>query len=491
MRYIKLFMSVIVALSFCSCKKEKPFDYKLNDYSIAKVTCQASSSVLVADDLSELDLNVKIYIENGTYTDIDSVERTAYREVPKERWRDHEIKFFLADGTPVSSPFKIASSAVDKLQFYATVDGIRSTKSVAAHLSEFPPFGSKVTPIAPQNEPSFFEVKVKEPLAVGSVKKIPVIFHVINPKRYEDAYQRLDEAVLYDMINQWNNVFGRKNDRSPNGGNPNIEFVPAIKDPAGRLLDRPGIHKVILTDAQVTTFEASPLSHIWSNTSTFYWNCDRYLNVWISYNSSKLPTTVWQNYIKKSMPLVFPQGVWSNVAFSLPPDYQGAVKQLNETELNAWKLNPGGAAGIGELEQVGLLFDSSLLTIKDRVNVVQPMGAFLGLIPNAPLLSTANYLLPPTGSVRKWYDDLCADTWQYNLWYATAENGGFEPAGMGSPTAKYGQITGSPQVYTSSNIMEVGSNCTSISLQQTARINWVLENAPGRQSWKNPSALAR
>ncbi|OOG17984.1 hypothetical protein BWD42_11845 [Sphingobacterium sp. CZ-UAM] len=484
-------MSVIIALSFCSCKKEKPFDYKLNDYSLAKVTCQASSPILVADRISELDLNVKLYIENGTYTDINSVERTAYKEVPKERWRDHDIKFFLADGTPVVPPFKIATAAVNKLQFYATVDGMRSTKSVAAYLSEFPPFGSKVTPIAPQNEPSFFDVTVKEPLAVGTVKKIPVIFHVINPKRYEDAYQRLDEAVLYDMINQWNNVFGRKNDRSPNGGNPNIEFVPAIKDPAGRLLDKPGIHKVILTDAQVTTFEASPLSHIWSNTSTFYWDCDRYLNVWISYNSSKLPTTVWQNYIKKSMPLVFPQGVWSNAVFPLPSDYQGAVKQLNATELNAWKLNPGGTAGTGELEQVGLLFDSSLLTIKDRVNVVQPMGAFLGLIPNAPLLSTANYLLPPTGSVRKWYDDLCADTWQYNLWYATVENGGFEPVGSGSPTLKYGQITGSPQVYTSSNIMEVSSNCTSISLQQTARINWVLENAPGRQAWKNPSAITK
>ncbi|SMC87613.1 hypothetical protein [Pedobacter africanus] len=491
MRNIRLLISITVAFLFCSCTKDKPFDYKLTDYSIAKVTCQASSNILIADNVSELDLDVKIYIENGTYTDINSVKRTAYKEVPKERWRSHDIKFFLADGTPVVPPFKTASSSVNTLQFYAAVDGIRSTKSVAAYLSEFPPLGSKVTQIAQQPEPSFFSVQVKTPFTVGAVKRMPVIFHVINPKRNEDTYQRIDNAVLYNIIDQWNNVFGRKNDRSPNGGNPNIEFVPALKDPSGKLLDQPGIHKIILTDAQVTTFEAGALSYIWSNTSTFYWNCDRYLNVWISYSSSKLPTTVWQNYIKKSLPLVYPQGVWNNSAFPLPADYQAVVKQLNATALDAWKLNPGGTANTGELEQVGLLFDYSLLAVKDRVNVVQPMGAFLGLIPNAPLLSTGNYLLPPTGSVRKWYDDLCTDTWRYNLWFATLDNGGFEPAGTGNPTTKFGQISGSPNVYTSFNIMEISSNCTSISQQQTARINWVLENAPGRQAWKNPSAITK
>ena len=200
---------------------------------------------------------------------------------------------------------------------------------------------------------------------------------------------------------------------------------------------------------------------------------------------------VWQNYINKCIPLVFPQGVWNNTAFPLPTDYQGVVKQLDATSLNAWKLNPGGTANTGNLEQIGLLFDNSALAIKNGVNVIQPMGAFLGLIPNAPLLSSGNYLLPPTGSVRKWYDDLCTDTWRYNLWYATLDNGGFEPVGTGNPTTKYGQITGNPNIYSSSNIMEVSSNCTSISQQQTARINWVLQNAPGRQAWKDPWAITK
>lgn len=129
MNKIVFLLACITALYSCSPDDTERAD--LSDYAIAKVVCQADHNILVADGESQLALHVRLFRHTGsTYTDKYDNEQPVYGEISSDRWRNHDIRFFLADGTPVTQiPYKTANYNAEGLDIYATVDGIRSTMS--------------------------------------------------------------------------------------------------------------------------------------------------------------------------------------------------------------------------------------------------------------------------------------------------------------------------------------------------------------------------
>jgi hypothetical protein len=528
--------SLAALLWACSRDEAPTFDF--SNYTVDKVVCQAGSNILVADNTAQLDLRVAIYTESGTYTDKYGEQRPRYVEVPRDRWRDHEIRFYV-NGAQVTPPYKTGSATPATLECWAEVDGVRSSQSPAKMAALYPRIEQGAAPAtgAPAYEPDpsdlMFEVTVEAPCQMPA-RRIPVIFHIVDTEHNRNAKQELDAAVCTRMIEQWNAAFGRRNSAAPNGDNANLEFVPALKNVSNVRLAEPGINRVYFTAVELAEVKKSggvgyelvmwgggtytdaagqviPMTageYTWLvnnnqlNNKTFnpkaFWNPNRYLNVWIICDDAMGTGTMnYANMAREYLPTVFPEGVYDAEALPLPAMLSSRMRALTPAEMTMWNTNPGNlrlpaigantlANKVKSLRQAGLSFSKAVVT-NNGADVVMHMGAYLGLVPNAPQNATEQWqMLYPSGSA--WLDDFCTDTPVYNMWYAAPRAGGMEPVDEGSNRVKY--TTAAPYyVYNSTNIMEWGSYQTSITPQQLRRIDWVLNNAPGRMMWKDLTAI--
>lgn len=475
----------LCAVTVCfSCSPDKPEMNDFSNYTVDKVVCTAQSNSLVADNESELILEAALYVKSGEYTDIFGNTQYTYRAVPKDRQRRHDIAFYTADGTPVTNPYKTSSANPSKLEFYAVVDGIRSSKPILQLEAEYPEEG---TAVAAQPEPVCFEVNVRKAIAVTTKKRIPVVFHLVDAQYNHNAYQSISSDAVYYVIDLWNSVFGRKADRASNGANPNIEFVPVLRDPSGKKLKDPGINRVLLSESQEPTLTSQGIGYVWNNRSTLYWDCDRYLNVWVFYNGVSVTAL---DGLKKGYPTIYPEGVYNSTVLPLPSSITADLRHLSAADLAAWKTNPGGTANNGYLEKVGLVFSKSGFASRTS-DFVTRMGIFLGVIPNTPYSATSLYpdYSPATGSNKQYMDDRCDDTPQHDIWFwGSPSAGGREASNYGSAQLKY--MKSAPWlIFKSTNIAEHASSQTTVTQDQVKRINWVLENAAGRQPWKNTAAI--
>jgi hypothetical protein len=242
------------------------------------------------------------------------------------------------------------------------------------------------------------------------------------------------------------------------------------------------------------------------NSETFtpkaYYPCTRYLNVWIVCDDVMNPSTSLFNVLAREyLPTVFPEGVYDAEALPLPAMMESRMRKLSAVDMTMWYANPGNlrlpaipnaantlANKIKSLRQAGLSFPKSIVT-NYGADVVTHMGAYLGLVPNSPRSNNQQWQSQFSGS-SVWLDDFCSDTPVYDMWYFGPKEGGMEPESDGSSRMKY--TTQSPYyTYNSNNIMEYGSDQTSITPQQLKRMNWVLENAPGRMMWKDLTAITQ
>ncbi len=531
----------------------------LSNYTVDKVVCQASSSTLIADNTAELDLQVAIYSKAGTYTDKFGTERDRYIEVPRERWRDHDVKFYV-NGQQVTPPYKTGNATPAVLQCYAEVDGVRSSQSPAETAALYQRLGATVAagetaPEEPDTQnPFFFDVTVETPYDMPA-RRIPVVFHIIDTRHNGDRGQTLDAAVIYGVIDRWNDVFGRKIDSAPNGGNANLEFVPAIWHPDGTKLVEPGINRVYLESTDInditatssgsnniggfdlwlsggvrvysstrpynqtnpyTLLTANIFTHLVDNNmlsgASFYdysarrintriFRNDRYLNVWVVCDDYVAAGMMNFQYVAANcLPTVFSEdnGATPYDADALPLPPSVTIRKLSAADLNLWRDNPGNikitqpSGNANDLNRRvksprsgGLVFSKSRLANYAAqtydIDLAAHVGAFFGLVPNS--------LKTVAGSTYTWYDDYCSDTPVYDLWYYGARNGGIEAAGSGSTYVKY-TTTAPYHIYRSTNIMDTYSLGTTITPQQLKRMDWVLNNAPGRMMWKDLTAIA-
>ena len=517
MRTFFLFITVFVVM-FCACSPEDFQDYDLSNYSVDKVVCEASSNFLTADGVAELDLNVKIYTLTGKYTDEYGAERERYMEVPQDRWRNHSIKYYV-NGTEITPPYVTSSTSPSTLQCYAELDGIRSSQSPAKQYALYPPLLNNKDPkpagdspaYLPDPNPFYFEVTVRANYE-APLRRMPVIFHIIDLRQNELKQQVLQASVVKAMVNVLNGVFGRKSDKFPSGANPNIEFVLALKNPSGAILAEPGINRRYVEDSEAGAYTNDHRAWIWNldditsaayaagsmpvRTPRVYWNPDRYLNIWV-YHS---PRDNSGNTSMQFFPRVIPEGLYDPAEFPLPSGWTALLREMNSTDLAIWKANPydlrlppaAFANKIKDLSQVGIYMTKENIANLDFA-IARQMGIFLGLIPSTAVSRTNEYLVVGVGNAT-WWDDLCDDTPLHDYWYGMAHpldlatEGGVEYSATGSSRVKYTKRA--PYfAYRSFNIMENGSSQSSVSLDQVKRMQWVLENMPGRQAWKNPAAI--
>ena len=519
MRTFFLFITVFVVM-FCACSPEDFQGYDLSNYSVDKVVCEASSNFLTADGVAQLDLSVKIYTLTGTYTDEYGVERDRYMEVPQDRWRNHDIKYYI-NGTEVTPPYVTSTVSPSTLQCYAVLDGIHSSQSPAKQYALYPPLLSNRDP-KPESaspvytadpDPFFFEVTVRQAPSAIEVppRRMPVVFHIIDLRDHVAKKQILEASVVTSMVNVLNGVFGRKYDRFPSGANPNIEFVLALKNPSGAILAEPGINRRYIEENELEAYTNDHLTWIWNldditeaaynagsmptRTPRVYWDPDRYLNIWVYHAPRDNSGTTSVQFL----PRVLPEGVYDPAEFPLPAGWTSVLREMNSTQLAQWKANPYDLRlpptrfpdKIKTLSQVGIYMTKENIANYDFA-IARQMGVFLGLIPSTAVSRTGEYLVG-VGSTA-WWDDLCDDTPPYDYWYGVnhpsdgVTEGGVEYSAIGSNRVKYTKVA--PYfAYRSNNIMENGSSQSSVSLDQVKRMQWVLENVPGRQAWKNLTAI--
>jgi hypothetical protein len=537
------FLIILAAVAVLSaCAKDEPQEYDFSNYTIDKVVCEAGSAILVADNISELDLHVKLYSQMGTYTDIYGQQQSRYVEIPRSRWRNHDVKFFL-DDRQITPPYKTSNTTPSALRFRAEVDGIRSSQSPAKLAALFPRYSTGAfetnPPVySPDPDPFFFEVTAVEPYVMPA-RKIPVVFHIIDTRHNANRSQILDAGVIYDVVKAWNAAFGRKSTNAPDGGNANIEFVPALRDPSGVKMAEPGINRIYLTDAQVTEFNDSPWLFLWNmdyinynsrnirfneswynffrdlngnnqipnrapsasrpmgSTINPYFRTDRYLNVYVIYNNST-PSDAGLNFnvlARESMPMVIPEGVYDAGALPLPSLLETRIRHLNPTDMTMWNTNPGNLrlppvafnSKVTTPRQVGLVIRKSDI-VNDKAPYVTHMGAFLGLLPvGSRNFTSSHQMLAATGTA-VWVDDFCSDTPLYNPWFTASAQGGMQTENEGSNRVKY-TLEPPYYIYRSTNIMEINTAATSITPDQLRRMDWVLNNVPGRMMWKDLTAI--
>lgn len=522
-----LFIMLSSALVY-ACSPDSLPTYDFSNYRIDRVVCEASSNYLVADNISELDLHVKLYSKMGTYNDIYGIDRDYYMEIPRERWRDHDIKFYI-NGSRVTPPYKTSATSPATLQCYAEVDGVRSGQSPAKLLALYQPRDSRDAPAGtapeytPDPDPFFFEVTVREAYTPAA-RKIPVVFHIIDTKDNQAKEQELHSSAIYDIIDLLNYVYGRKHSTAPNGANPNIMFVPALKNTSGAKMTEPGINRIYLDGTNTADYSANYLGWIWNldktseglelnesryntmaaagtlpvRTPRVFWNPDRYLNIWVLATPDLIDILLSSSSLAVTyFPLVYPGGIYDDEAFPIPDGWESALRIMDEAQLAMWKKNPYDLRlppakftnKNKSLGQAGLWMTKRQAT-NYSIAITQHMGAFLGLIPNASVTYADEHLTLPTNATgaKRWLDDYCDDLPPQNRWYGEPRIGGVENADSGTGIVKY--TKSAPYfVYRSFNIMESGSSYSYVSQDQVRRMQWVLENVPGRQMWKDLWAI--
>lgn len=522
-RFAIIVLSVAMA---AACTPNTHQDRDFSNYTVDRVVCQASSNFLVADNVSELDLNVEIYTRSGSYTDIYGQQRDLYTVIPRERWRNHDIKFYV-NGSQVTPPYKTSSANPSTLQCYAEVDGVRSGQSPAKLATLYPRLPNGSTPKtdpAPEYpadpDPLLFEVTVREPFNMEP-RRIPIVFHVIDLKDNYERGQSIQTSAIHELVENMNEIFGRRYSTAPNGANPNIEFVPALTKPNGDRLEDAGVNRILLADNDAKDYAAQRLMWIWNvdktdeglamnqeryealaaegklpvRTPRAFWDPDRYLNVWLCYDYG---SPEYSGLVRSFFPMIYPEGVFDPQAIPVPDGWENGNRILTPDEIEMWKKNPGdlrlfeGALADRDfgLGRAGLYCSIRSVTNYD-VTLIRQMGVFLGLIPNGLRSYSWDYhSVPFLGKNAMWLDDMCDDTPQHDRWYMEYKSGGIESEDTGSDRVKYTRQA-PYYTYRSSNIMEVGSPCTVITQDQARRIEWVLRNAPGRQMWRNLSAIEK
>lgn len=174
-KYIYLFLFSL--LFSCKADRESLLDL---DYKIDKVVCQSNSNYFIADGVSEIGLEVKLYTTAGSYTAVNGKQQLIYKEIPQERWKHHIIKFYDKSGKEYPANFTTTSIPAEKMEFYAEVDGLRSSKPVLLEQAENPLQG---TPISPVSDPYFYEVSIRSARPTPALKRYPIIFHVIDTEQ--------------------------------------------------------------------------------------------------------------------------------------------------------------------------------------------------------------------------------------------------------------------------------------------------------------------
>ena len=410
-----IFWMLFLGVAGCS-----PSEYKFmeNGYidvaDVSKIVLRPNHYQLLTDGYAQVDLCPVVFNEAGI-------------EYRNEKLNDDMFEWETVEGRKLPRYFSTADQALNESVFQVFCR-LKGTGLISDTVS----------------------ITMKEPLQVPLYEEftIPVVFHVVVSEEEVLTYGNLSAARIAETMERLNNIFSGKATRNAAGVNTGIQFVLAQYNPAGELMDEPGINRV--TVEEVTEGTPPDKYHRFLSQNNAIWPHEKYLNIWLM-SETKYPK------------------FWNSITKLCVPKYR-----LGSETLPGLSLPPVPSTWVHKVEQIGILFrmrtfqyfQRSIDATAER-ELVTCIGNYLGLL-DTWKINNSNV------------NDQCNDTFAYGI----VNNNG----SLGT-NSSWSKEVGSYR-FLSENIMDdpTGTH-RSVSKDQALRMYWVLKNCAGRSMWQSDFAL--
>ncbi len=297
---------------------------------------------------------------------------------------------------------------------------------------------------------------VTDPAVVSSYTEIviPVIFHLIQSTTDIASYGgEIPMERIHLLLEKINHAFSGTVSNNAVGVDTKIKFRAALYDPYGNKLNEPGIHRIYVDKV---TDEAKDKYNTFIVKQKALWPYDKYLNIWLISDRENEYKNFYYDISRTCIPRYSYAATNST---DIPEGLTLSVLPVN------WNPLP---------HEVGILYKmQSILTMvrtfgeKNENELTNSIGYYLGLLPTWGKNKSSN----PR--------DYCPDTHKYY---------GSDNEGYRKNETAYKLI--GDCFFLAENIMDdpVGVH-RSVSLQQSLRARWVLNNCPERSAWKSGFAF--
>ena len=283
---------------------------------------------------------------------------------------------------------------------------------------------------------------------------IPIVFHLVQSNNDIIEYGgEIPQERINLLLDKINNTFSGAVSQNAMGVDTKIRFKAALYDPSGNKLREPGINRIRIDEVsdaandQYKTLLAEQKA---------LWPHDKYLNVWLISDRNNEYTSFHSTISTQCIPrYVYP----GTDLFEQPEGLALADQPTN------WEPVANEIGILYKLQSIQTMVRSFMKSDNEFVNC---FGFYLGLLPTWETYIFFGYP-----------EDYCTDTQKYC---------GYDTEGYQNNTTQY-KLVGDC-FFLSENIMDdpVGVH-RSISLQQSVRMRWILNNCPERSAWKSDFAF--
>lgn len=354
--------------------------------------------------------------------------------VPFDRIDHSKIEYYSVDGMELAQEFSTSDRNLigKEIRAYAKIKG----QEIYSDTLSF-------TVVDPSAVQAYTEITV------------PVIFHVFrNSEAMSEYGGDIAAERIWAIVDKLNNTFSGSVSRNATGVDTKVRFKAALYDPYGRKLPEAGINR-IYTDAKIK--EASQYTDL-IHSQKALWSCEKYLNVWLVADAEGDQDAAFYHQLSMQC---HPRYVVAGANLANQP--QGL--ELNDLPVN-WTPQP---KEVGIFYRLRTILHTERYYGKDEENeLVNVVGTYFGLLP------TWNDKYDDRA------EDYCSDTHYYQAKY--------EKRGISINIGAYKNVD--PYYFLAENIMDdqLGVH-RSVSLQQSQRVRWVLNNCPERWCWKSDYAF--
>ena len=444
---------LVVAILFCACEKEKTIilDLSATQDEISRIELRADHKTLLPDGVSKMEFYPVVYgkkvvdgynkNDEGEYI---SEEVEVEYLIPNDILPDGLLKVYDSKGNEVENNIYSTKSETPGtvLEFYAKAGNVESNKLTVT--------------IRPLPDESYEEIIV------------PVVFHFLLPPATTGPSYDVSVEYLENVLKRVNDVFNKRVTSDPNGGNAKITFKLALYDKSGIRLQEQGKQVVELSKSNMSLIESYAdengskmdigynkfIMRYWS---TFLWDPNKYLNIWVAMKSGGNDYYDLSSYQSK-----FPMVIHS--------DYSSeSIAGLKDLTVK----DSYGLKDVEDCLEVGIILNySSFLNPSDNYSLAQIIARYYGLF------------YTDQDDNDDWVDgdnDFCPDTYFYY-------------SGNGSSIFKNTRLYKEDEDaqydwFTSFNVMDNYSRKNSVSVDQALRMRKVLKCCPSRWAYKSEWAF--
>lgn len=354
-------------------------------------------------------------------------------EVQDSRVDHSQIKYYTSSGESLSKVYTTSdkSLAGQEIEVYAKIKG----QDVISNTVSF-------TITDPSILDTYTEIT------------IPIVFHLVQSNNDIIEYGgEIPMERINLLLDRINNTFSGAVSQNAMGVDTKIRFKAALYDPSGNKLREPGINRIRVDEVSDA---ANDQYQTLLKEQNALWPCDKYLNIWLISDRNNEYSSFHSTISTQCTPRYVYDGT----------DLTGKPEGLElSSQPTIWEPTAKEIGILYKLQSIQTMVRNFLKSDNELVNC---FGFYLGLLPT---FETYTFFGDP--------QDYCTDTQKYC---------GNDVEGYQNNTTSY-KLVGDC-FFLAENIMDdpVGVH-RSISLQQSLRMRWVLNNCPERSAWKSDFAF--